>query len=97
MTLVAAHPLLGAIPLSTISWRSSAHALLLQTRKYSFQNDFTPPISNLKPVHGLDPKRTRISPACAGRIIQYELIFCATDQSDPCVQYRETDARFSGA
>ncbi len=40
----------------------SATRYFLQARKYSFQNrDFTPPISNLKPVRGLA--------ACAGRII----------------------------
>jgi ceramide glucosyltransferase len=87
--------ILGAVPFVYyyLAIFSAAHYFLLarkyslQARKYSLQNpDFTPPISNLKPVRGADPEGyENFASLCRQDYPEYELIFCTTDQSDPSV------------
>jgi ceramide glucosyltransferase len=79
---VAATPFIYYLLVLYSSWRffsKSKDRVLLNS-------DFTPPVSNLKPVRGLDPEAyENFASYCRQDYPDYELIFCVSDENDGSV------------
>jgi ceramide glucosyltransferase len=80
--LVAAIPFIFYI----LTVYSSSRYFWLARSAPTINRHFTPPISNLKPVRGLDPGAyENFASFCRQDYPEYELIFCTTDENDPSV------------
>ncbi len=87
---VAAIPFVYYLIALFSSWqyfRGSAH-------RNAPNHDFTPPVSNLKPVRGLDPDAyENYASFCRQDYPDYELLFCVGEKDDPVVPILEKLAR----
>jgi ceramide glucosyltransferase len=83
---LAATPFIYYVLVLYSSWRFFWRA----EDRLSPDSGFTPPVSNLKPLRGLDPESyENLASYCLQDYPEYELIFCVGDESDPSVPILE--------
>ena len=84
--MLAATPFIYYLLVLYSSWCFFRHA---QDRVLP-NSDFTPPVSNLKPVRGADPEAyENFASYCRQDYPDYELIFCVSDENDTSVPVLE--------
>ena len=68
------------------SWRFFHRA----PQSVSLRSSYTPPVSNLKPIRGIDPDAyENFASFCRQDYPEYELLFCVGDKEDPVVPILE--------
>ena len=78
---VATFPLIYYLITLYSSWR-----FFRVNKKAPPQPEFTPPVSNLKPIRGLDPDAYKnFASLCRQDYPDYELLFCVSSYDDPAV------------
>src|SRR6266850_2588743 len=84
--ILAASPFIYYLLVLYGTWRFFLHS----EGRVSANPDFTPPVSNLKPVRGLDPEAyENFASYCRQDYPDYELIFCVSDENDAAVPVLE--------
>src|SRR3979411_3165650 len=84
--ILAATPFVFYLLVLYSSWRFFSRS----ERRAPVNSDFTPPVSNLKPVRGLDPEAyENFASYCRQDYPDYELIFCVSDENDGSVPVLE--------
>lgn len=86
LLVLAAAPFVYYLLVVYSTWRFFSNA----EARLSRNAGFTPPVSNLKPLRGLDPESyENLSSYCRQDYPDYELIFCVGDAEDPSVPVLE--------
>jgi ceramide glucosyltransferase len=84
--ILAASPFIYYLLVLFSTWRFFWRA----EERLRADSDFTPPVSNLKPLRGLDPEAyENLASYCRQDYPEYELIFCVGDESDASVPVLE--------
>ena len=84
--ILAASPFIYYLLVLFSTWRFFWRA----EERLRADSDFTPPVSNLKPLRGLDPEAyENLASYCRQDYPEYELIFCVGDDSDASVPVLE--------
>lgn len=84
--ILAASPFIYYLLVLFSTWRFFWGA----EERLATDSGFTPPVSNLKPLRGLDPEAyENLASYCRQDYPEYELIFCVGDESDPSVPVLE--------
>lgn len=91
LLVVATFPFIYYLIVLYSSWRFFRRPVAQASSK---QGSFTPPVSNLKPVRGLDPDAyENFASFCRQDYPDYELLFCVEDKDAPVVPVLEKLAR----
>jgi ceramide glucosyltransferase len=78
----------AAIPFAyyLIALYSSFHFFQSRSSSKQGHSDFVPPVSNLKPIRGLDPDAyENLASFCRQEYPEYEILFCVGDADDPAL------------